>query len=219
MTETDATKITKFCSECGSEIDANAEICPKCGVRQVISKEKRKLRIKEKLPLINSDNKRIRIAGYVIYAFVFLAILGALVPSGPVPMKTYTFNGEYQIDAPEGLVRSTPISEIYDTYIGTGPDGHTLPVLIIFMNQELYNDRISNGKKESPPSIEMEPITSVDGHQFIVYESPGQNKENDVRDAGYDGFCKIGDDRYISVAEIDDDYNRFATIIKSFKKI
>jgi len=23
----------KFCSNCGEEIDANAEICPKCGVR------------------------------------------------------------------------------------------------------------------------------------------------------------------------------------------
>ena len=26
-------KRTKFCSNCGSEIDAMAEICPKCGVR------------------------------------------------------------------------------------------------------------------------------------------------------------------------------------------
>ncbi|MBN2367147.1 MAG: zinc-ribbon domain-containing protein [Calditrichaeota bacterium] len=26
-------KTTKFCSNCGAEIDRNAEICPKCGVR------------------------------------------------------------------------------------------------------------------------------------------------------------------------------------------
>ena len=26
-------KETKFCSNCGAEIDINAEICPKCGVR------------------------------------------------------------------------------------------------------------------------------------------------------------------------------------------
>ena len=26
-------KETKFCSNCGAEIDKNAEICPKCGVR------------------------------------------------------------------------------------------------------------------------------------------------------------------------------------------
>ncbi len=26
-------KATKFCSECGAEISAKAEICPKCGVR------------------------------------------------------------------------------------------------------------------------------------------------------------------------------------------
>jgi TM2 domain-containing membrane protein YozV len=25
---------TKFCKDCGEEIDAKAEICPKCGVRQ-----------------------------------------------------------------------------------------------------------------------------------------------------------------------------------------
>lgn len=28
-----ATRTTKFCSNCGSEIDFRAEICPKCGVR------------------------------------------------------------------------------------------------------------------------------------------------------------------------------------------
>jgi len=27
-------KATKFCTNCGSEIDIKAEICPKCGVRQ-----------------------------------------------------------------------------------------------------------------------------------------------------------------------------------------
>jgi TM2 domain-containing membrane protein YozV len=27
-------KTTKFCSDCGAEISAKAEICPKCGVRQ-----------------------------------------------------------------------------------------------------------------------------------------------------------------------------------------
>ena len=39
--------------------------------------------LKEKLPLINSDNKGIRIAGYVLYAAVFLMILGAILPSQP----------------------------------------------------------------------------------------------------------------------------------------
>ena len=37
--------------------------------------------LKEKLPLINSDNKGIRITGYVVYAFVFLMLLGAVLPS------------------------------------------------------------------------------------------------------------------------------------------
>lgn len=29
---------TKFCSKCGEKIDIEAEICPKCGVRQALSK-------------------------------------------------------------------------------------------------------------------------------------------------------------------------------------
>lgn len=30
-----ASSATAFCTECGSEIDATAEICPDCGVRQI----------------------------------------------------------------------------------------------------------------------------------------------------------------------------------------
>jgi hypothetical protein len=32
--QTELKEISKFCSECGSKIGANAEICPKCGIRQ-----------------------------------------------------------------------------------------------------------------------------------------------------------------------------------------
>lgn len=32
---TSVTRPTKFCSACGSTIDARAEICPRCGVRQL----------------------------------------------------------------------------------------------------------------------------------------------------------------------------------------
>jgi tetratricopeptide (TPR) repeat protein len=35
----------------------------------------------KKLPLINSDNKKVRILGYVVYAWVLLSILGSLVPA------------------------------------------------------------------------------------------------------------------------------------------
>lgn len=37
--------------------------------------------ISEKLPLINSSNKIVKIVGYAVYAFVFLIILGAILPS------------------------------------------------------------------------------------------------------------------------------------------
>lgn len=36
--------------------------------------------IKEKLPLINSNSKGIRIVGYVFYGFIFLVILGMILP-------------------------------------------------------------------------------------------------------------------------------------------
>jgi hypothetical protein len=39
------------------------------------------LSIKEKLPLINSSNKGTRIFGYVLYGFVFLIVLGMIMPS------------------------------------------------------------------------------------------------------------------------------------------
>lgn len=34
---TEETKTGKFCTECGKAIHAKAEICPHCGVRQVVS--------------------------------------------------------------------------------------------------------------------------------------------------------------------------------------
>lgn len=35
----------KYCSNCGAQIDANAEICPKCGVRQPGTNPPRRNRI------------------------------------------------------------------------------------------------------------------------------------------------------------------------------
>jgi ribosomal protein L40E len=209
LTETDATKITKFCSECGSEINVKAEICPKCGVRQVISKEKRKLGIKEKLPLINNDNKRIRMAGYIVYAFVFLIIFGTLLSSGPVPMETYTIFGQFQVDAPKGL-------ELMDDIYSFPGSSTSATIAIQFMSQERYEGAMEQAKDEN--WIEQEPITSSGGQQFIVYKCPGQNKENDIRDVCYYGFNKIGD-KYMDIAVFGDFYNEFATITKSFRKI
>lgn len=34
---------TKFCADCGEQINARAEICPKCGVRQASGKSNKKL--------------------------------------------------------------------------------------------------------------------------------------------------------------------------------
>jgi len=39
--------------------------------------------IKEKLPLLNSEKKGTRIAGYVVYAFIGLMVLGAILPNPP----------------------------------------------------------------------------------------------------------------------------------------
>ena len=46
----------------------------------------------KKLPLINSDSKKIRIAGYILYAWLGLSVLGAILPtpdsSSPDESKT-----------------------------------------------------------------------------------------------------------------------------------
>jgi len=46
--------------------------------------------IKEKLPLLNSESKGTRIAGYVVYAFVILMVLGAILPSPDTGGETAT---------------------------------------------------------------------------------------------------------------------------------
>lgn len=46
--------------------------------------------IKEKLPLLNSDSKVTRIAGYVVYIFVGLFVLGAILPSPDTGGETTT---------------------------------------------------------------------------------------------------------------------------------
>jgi Flp pilus assembly protein TadD len=37
--------------------------------------------LKKKLPLINSDSKKTRILGYVVYAWLIMAVLGAMIPN------------------------------------------------------------------------------------------------------------------------------------------
>ena len=37
--------------------------------------------ITDKLPLLNSKSKIVKIVGYVLYAFVILIIIGAMAPS------------------------------------------------------------------------------------------------------------------------------------------
>lgn len=61
--------------------------------------------LKEKLPLINSGSKGTRIAGYILYGFIFLMILGIILPA---PEETTTSN-EDTSDS-EGLDPSTVLS-------------------------------------------------------------------------------------------------------------
>jgi hypothetical protein len=64
------------------------------------------LSLKEKLPLINSGSKGTRIAGYILYGFIFLMILGIILPA---PEETTTSN-EDTSDS-EGLDPSTVDSQ------------------------------------------------------------------------------------------------------------
>jgi hypothetical protein len=55
--------------------------------------------IKEKLPLINSDSKKIRIIGYVVYAWIGLAILGSLIPTPDISTSVIDENQTYSSNA------------------------------------------------------------------------------------------------------------------------
>ena len=59
--------------------------------------------IKDKLPLINSGSKITRIIGYVVYCFIFLIVLGAILPHNT-----------------ENVSESTPSSNAIHTYRGFG---------------------------------------------------------------------------------------------------
>jgi hypothetical protein len=118
-------------------------------------------------------------------------------------METYTIFGQFQIDAPKGL---DPMNDYAYTYVSS--DGMTV-VGIEFMSQERYEGQMEIDKNDY---IEQEPITSSGGQQFRVYHL--QEKKG----IGYTGFGKIGD-KYMCIFVLGGDYNKFATITKSFRKI
>ncbi|MDD3566548.1 MAG: hypothetical protein PHN90_12880 [Methanothrix sp.] len=49
--------------------------------------------------MLNSDRKAVRIAGYVVYVFVFFTVIGALVPSPDVDVDTSTASGAKYTDS------------------------------------------------------------------------------------------------------------------------
>lgn len=72
------------------------------------------LGLKEKLPLINSDNKRIRTVGYIAYAILGLMVIDAITPDGQDVHKI-TGNPTIGFATIEDLERINEISDMGDT--------------------------------------------------------------------------------------------------------
>lgn len=72
--------------------------------------------IKEKLPLLNSDSKGTRIVGYVVYAFVGLMVLGAILPSPDTGTTTTTRPAETATEPK--TVESNSNAQTYPTDLG-----------------------------------------------------------------------------------------------------
>ncbi len=77
--------------------------------------------IKEKLPLINSDKKGIRMAGYIIYAFIFLNVLGAILPP---PNSSETEAGSIKDQSAE-VVPNT-VDEWYTAAVSIDPQNEVV---------------------------------------------------------------------------------------------
>jgi tetratricopeptide (TPR) repeat protein len=50
--------------------------------------------IKEKIPLINNNSKKIRLLGYILYAYIVLSILGSIAPTPDAEVDTNTIQPE-----------------------------------------------------------------------------------------------------------------------------
>ena len=79
----------KYCKNCGSQIDLNAEICPKCGVRQMAAKTEKSPAIALVLSFIfpgigqiyNDQTKKgiYLIVGYIVSWLLIVILIGALL--------------------------------------------------------------------------------------------------------------------------------------------
>jgi hypothetical protein len=55
--------------------------------------------IRDKLPLLNSDKKGVRVAGYIMYAFIALVVLDAILPAPDVEVGASTTAGVKYTDS------------------------------------------------------------------------------------------------------------------------
>lgn len=82
--------------------------------------------LKEKLPLLNSDNKRIRIAGYVVYASVFLVILGAILASRSETASVSSEPAAVDTSSASESTDSAPSGQSSSEQYHSGFDNHTI---------------------------------------------------------------------------------------------
>jgi hypothetical protein len=160
------------------------------------------LGIKDKLPLINSGSKGIRIVGYVFYGFVFLIILGMILPSQDVGISVDSDSGS---TAEEGAPSET--SNVLSRY-GFGNytfDGQEYAKATVKKGTDIYHlMKIS----ELPDDVGY----TRDGAPYTI-TSTGKKVKGYIDYSG-EGFVVILQPRSSSLTK-----NEFVDIMNTFQRV
>lgn len=203
---------TKNCSNCGAEINSEAEICPKCGVRQAGKKN-----LIKKLPLINSEKKNTRIVGYIIYAFIALWLVGAIFGGheSTTPMATHSViytigNHQVQIDEPEGITRDDNNPSATTYVLSIDPHGGSAYV----ESREKVMADISKSNAAYFSTTRDERYVTNDGHEFVFVETDTHMTTGNI----YTDFGLVDEgDLSINLGTHDMDASTFVALGKSVK--
>ena len=162
--------------------------------------------IKEKLPLINSSSKGTRIAGYVLYGFAFLIILGMILPGED---KTVSESGS-----------SDAVGDASDAG-GSAPDGSAILSFGSFGNYTFDGqDDVRATVKKGTDIYHMMGTAEVpdgagytkDGASYTI-TSTGKKVKGYIDYSG-DGFVVILQPRRSSVTK-----NEFTDIMNTFQRV
>jgi hypothetical protein len=156
--------------------------------------------IKEKLPLVNNSRKSIRIIGYIMYGFILLIVLGAILPSDN---KTTVADTSEMSSSDESTESSNVLSHsVFGNYT--------------FDGQEDVKSTVKKGTDPYHMIGTSEIVDDVgytrDGAQYIV-TSTGKKVKGYVDYSG-DGYVILLQPRRSSMTK-----NEFMDVLNTFRRV